>query len=175
MRLVREIIQIRKLSCIYHIAHFTINWHILSELLRIGISIMSSCHVCGIMINNGVKSVYVFMVPVLVSIMYISIRNDLSYKLKTQTGNMNFSNDGQSVVMLGWVMRYDSNGNNNDQYHLLFWSIPTSVPYQSPYFQQNTSEFWYAGLPLFEQGSDGITYAPDIIIVGIVKLYTGFS
>jgi len=83
---------------------------------------------------------------------------------------MNFPNDGQSIVMLGWVMRYDSNGNNNNQYYLLFWSIPTSVPYQSPYFQQNTSEFWYAGLPLFEQGSDGITYAPDIIIVGVIDI-----
>jgi len=40
----------------------------------------------------------------------------------------------------------------------------------SPHYQQNTSEFWYAGLPSFEQGSDRITYAPDIIIVGIVDI-----
>jgi len=53
------------------------------------------------MINNGVKLVYVSMVPVSVSIRCISIRNDLSYILKTQTENMNFLNDGQGIVMLG--------------------------------------------------------------------------
>jgi len=60
-----------------------------------------SFHISGIMINNGVKSVYVSMVPVLISIRSISIRNDLSYKLVTQTENMNFPNDGQDIVMLG--------------------------------------------------------------------------
>ena len=64
-------------------------------------NVVMSFHISGIMINNGVKSVYVSMVPVLISIRSISIRNDLSYKLVTQTENMNFPNDGQDIVMLG--------------------------------------------------------------------------
>ena len=39
-----------------------------------------------------------------------------------------------------------------------------------PHFQQNASEFLYAGLPSFEQESDRITYALYIIIVGIVDI-----
>ena len=49
-------------------------------------------------------------------------------------------------------------------------SHTTGSSHWSLHFQQNTSEFWYMGLPSFEQGSDRITYAPDIIIVGIIDI-----
>jgi len=49
-------------------------------------------------------------------------------------------------------------------------SHTTGCSHWSLHFQQNTSEFWYAGLPSFEQGSDRIAYAPDIIIVEIVDI-----
>ena len=63
--------------------------HIQLKLLRTGISVLLSCHVCEIVISTVVKSVYVSIVHVSYGIRSISIRNNVKYRNRIDKTNWN--------------------------------------------------------------------------------------